>query len=155
MTAAFACASGRAANQVNSAFSLFPLPQPLPRLPVPGRAGRADRTRHHPDQVVGQLAFPAIAVQAGFLRGPDIPGRRLHVHPRAGRRRTLAQPRQPRTQDLFHLCHQDLQGRWLLVPRSTAGSAGCFSGGAGEQQGDVVPGAGAEASQHAVAQVVQ
>jgi hypothetical protein len=33
------------------------------------------------------------------------------------------------------------------------GSAGCF-GGAGEQQGDVVAGAGAEAGQHAVAQLV-
>lgn len=32
---------------------------------------------------------------------------------------------------------------------------GCVGGGAGEQQGDVVPGAGAEGGQHAVAQVVQ
>ena len=45
--------------------------------------------------------------------------------------------------------------RALLVPRSTAGSAGCSGGGAGEQQGDVVPGAGAEAGQHAVAQLLQ
>jgi ABC-type nitrate/sulfonate/bicarbonate transport system ATPase subunit len=35
------------------------------------------------------------------------------------------------------------------------GSAGCFGGGAGEQQGDVVAGAGAEAGQHAVAQVIR
>jgi hypothetical protein len=42
------------------------------------------------------------------------------------------------------------------MPRGIVrGSAGCLVGGAGEQQGGVVPGVGAEAGQHAVAQVVQ
>jgi hypothetical protein len=35
------------------------------------------------------------------------------------------------------------------------GSAGRLGGGAGEQQGDVVTGVGAEAGEHAVAQLVQ
>jgi len=87
---------------------LFPLGQLFPRLAVAGRACRADRRDHQPDQVVGQLAFPAVTGQAGLLRGPDIAGRRLHVHPRAGRGRALALPVQPRTQDFYHLCHQDL-----------------------------------------------
>jgi hypothetical protein len=40
-------------------------------------------------------------------------------------------------------------------PGSERGSAGRPGGGAGEQQGDVIPGAGAEAGQDAVAQLVQ
>jgi hypothetical protein len=90
---------------------LFPLLQQLPRLPVPGRAGRADRRDHHPDQLIGQLPFPAVTGQARLLRGRDIACRRLNVHLRPPRGRALALPRQPRTQDLSHFCHQDLPER--------------------------------------------
>ncbi len=92
-------------------YLVLPGGQGLPRRAVPRRAGRADRPNHDADQLVGQPAFPAIAGKAGLLRGPDVPGRGLHVHPRTGRGRALAQPRQPRTQDFLHLCHQDLPER--------------------------------------------
>lgn len=65
----------------------FPLLQLLPRLTVAGRAGRADRRDHHPQQLVGQLALSAVTGKAGLLGGPDIPGRRLHVHCHVGRSR--------------------------------------------------------------------
>ena len=81
---------------------------------MPGRAGRAHRRDHLPEQLVGQLRLIPVTSQARRLRRPDIPRGGLHVHARPPGRRALPRPGQPRPQDLSHLCHQNLPERHPL-----------------------------------------
>ena len=81
---------------------------------MPGRAGRAHRRHHLPEQLIGQLRLIPVAGQARRLPRPDIPRGGLHIHARPPGRRALARPGQPRPQDLSHLCHQNLPERHPL-----------------------------------------
>ena len=93
-------------------------PPPAPAPPTRRHARPAEpwaHRRHHlPDQLITQLRLPAVTGKTRSLRRPDIPHRGLHVHARTSRRRALARPAQPRPQDLFHLCHQNLPERHPL-----------------------------------------
>ena len=81
---------------------------------MPGRAGRAHRPDHLPQQLITQLRLIPATGQARRLRRPDIPRGGLHVHARPPGRRALTRPGQPRPQDLYHLCHQNLPERHPL-----------------------------------------
>ena len=73
---------------------------------MPGRAGRAHRRDHLPEQLTTQLRLIPVTGQARRLRRADIPRGGLHVHACPPGRRALARPAQPGPQDLSHLCHQ-------------------------------------------------
>ena len=92
----------------------LPRNQRLPRDATPGRAGRAHRRHHLPQQLITQLRLIPVAGQARRLPRPDIPRGGLHIHARPPGRRALARPGQPRPQDLSHLCHQNLPERHPL-----------------------------------------
>ena len=92
----------------------LPRHQHLPRGAVPGRAGRAHRPDHLPQQLITQLRLIPATGQARRLRRPDIPRSGLHIHARPPGRRALTRPGQPRPQDLHHLCHQNLPERHPL-----------------------------------------
>jgi hypothetical protein len=82
--------------------------QQLPRIPVPVRPRRADRAQHRTHKLLAQLPLTAITDQPRRNRSPDIPPRRLHVHPGALSRWPRPRPRQPRPQHLLNLNHRNL-----------------------------------------------
>ena len=53
--------------------------QPVPRVPVPAGAFRADRVDHLPDQLVGELTQPALATHPQSDRGIDVTADRFAV----------------------------------------------------------------------------
>jgi hypothetical protein len=81
---------------------------------MPGRAGRAHRRDHLPEQLTTQLRLIPVTGQARRLRRADIPRRssrpRLPAWPPGA-----CPPRQPGPQDLSHLCHQNLRERHPLL----------------------------------------
>ena len=67
---------------------------------MPGRAGRAHRRDHLPEQLTTQLRLIPVTGQARRLRRADIPRGGLHVHARLAAGRLPAQPSQARRTSL-------------------------------------------------------
>ena len=82
--------------------------QGLPRRPVPVRAGRTHHRHHLGDQLVVDRREPRVPLQAGLLRGGDVPAGRLPVHPRPFGDRPQAGALQPAAEHFPDLNHTDL-----------------------------------------------
>jgi hypothetical protein len=87
---------------------LLASPQLIPGPPVPARAHRPDHLRDLPDQLIGQLARPAITGQPRLHRSLDIPAGGLTVHPRLSGHLPQAHARKPGPQHLTDLSHGNL-----------------------------------------------
>ena len=92
--------------------------QLIPRPPVPARPHRPDRLSDLADQLIGQLARPAIAGQPGLCRRLHIPAGGLAVHPRLLSDPAQPRPRQPGPQHLTDLSHRNLPERHPPNPQA-------------------------------------
>ena len=82
--------------------------QLLPRPPAPARAHRPDHLGDLADQLISQLAQPAVAGQTRLHRRGHIPAGCLAVHPRPLSHPAQASPGQPGPQHLTDLSHGNL-----------------------------------------------
>jgi hypothetical protein len=85
--------------------------QLIPRPPVPARAHRPDRLSDLPDQLISELACPAVADQPRLCRRLHIPAGGLAVHPRLLSHPPQPRPRKPGSQHLTDLSHGNLPER--------------------------------------------
>ncbi len=91
--------------------------QLIPRPPMPSRAHRPDRLGDLPDQLISELACPAVAGQPRLCRRLHIPADGLAIHPGLFSDLAQACTRKPGSQHLTDLSHRNLPERHLPNPQ--------------------------------------